>query len=156
MCQSARQNIKVACFTITLQTCHDKMSGWDLGIPILCTIIPVSMQRHAHVHSPSNCAVDYPSAHGEALSWNFRAYSSLYLFLLCSETKEFLEDDKGSFRSNWLLSDTVVWRFPRWNQANDYKRENYVFIKFDVKLWKQSVNREGEIQKESNQCSALA
>lgn len=49
MCQSARQNIKVACFTITLQTCHDKMSGWDLGIPILCTIIPVSMQRHAHV-----------------------------------------------------------------------------------------------------------
>lgn len=57
-------------------------------------------------------------------AWHFRAYSSLGLFLLCSETKGFSEDDKGSFRNNRLLSDTVVCRFPRWNQANDYKSQN--------------------------------
>lgn len=57
-------------------------------------------------------------------AWHFRAYSSLGLFLLCSETKGFSEDDKGSFRNNRLLSDIVVCRFPRWNQANDYKIQN--------------------------------
>lgn len=127
------------------------MSGWDLGIPIFCMLIPVSIERTC------TCAQSkyYPGAHGEALSWHFRIYSSLCLFLWSSETKGLSEDNKEFFRCKWLLSDIVVCRFPKWNQANDYKSKNYVFIKFDMKLWKQSVNREGEIQKESSKCSAL-
>lgn len=98
--------------------------------------------KDMHMCTVQVCMLWITQVHMVRHNWHFRAYSSLCLFLWCSETKGFSEDNKRSFRSNWLLSDIVVCRFPKWNQTSNYKSKNYVFIKFDMKRWKQSVNRD--------------